>query len=123
MIDEASPVGLGHFAYRDRLVVGIGYVVSECDGGVRVVDIALAIEARIKGADERTTGVVDSGCKPAFGIGAQLLAEKMLPDDAAQRRNDIDEHNREGREAGATDEAMAQQAEVRPGSTLTEDGA
>lgn len=114
VIDKASPVMLGHFAHRDRLVVGIGDVVPKRDGGVRKVDIALAIEARIKGADKRTTRVVDSGCKPAFGVVAQLVAQKMLPDQAAQRGHDIDEHEREGHVAGGKAKAMAQRPEARP---------
>jgi hypothetical protein len=66
VIEEAPPVVLGHFAHGDRFVIGVGDISAERNGGVRIVDIALAIKARVKGPDKRTPRVVDRGREPAF---------------------------------------------------------
>ena len=62
-------------------MVGVGDVAAERDGRVRVVDVALAVEARIEGADEIAAGIVDGGREPALGVVAQLVGEEVLPDE------------------------------------------
>ncbi len=95
VIDEAAPIVLGHLAHGDGFVIGVGDVAAELDRRVRVVDVALAVEARVESADEAAARVVDGGRQPSLGIVAQLVGEKMLTDDAAQGRDDVDEQQRE----------------------------
>ena len=115
VVDEALPVVLGHLAHGDRLVVGVGDVAVERDGRVRVVDVALAVEARIEGADEAAARVVHGRGQPPLGVVAQLVAEEVLPDEAAQRRDDVDERQREHEVADGEAETVAQRAEAGPG--------
>ena len=113
VIDEALPVVLRHLAHGDRLVVGVGDVVAEVDGLARVVDVALAIEARVEGADEAAARIVDGGREPALGVVVQLVGERVVADDAADRRQHVDQQQGEGEidDAGAGD--VAQRAEAR----------
>ena len=115
VVDEALPVVLGHLAHGDRLVVGVGDVAAERDGRVRVVDVALAVEARIEGADEAAARIVDGGGEPALGVVAQLVGEEVLPDEPAQRRYHVDECQREGQVADGEGQHVAQRAEAGPG--------
>ena len=115
VMDEAAPVVLRHLAHRDRLVVGVGDVAADPDGGVRVIDVALAVEARVEGADEAAAGIVDGGREPALGVVAQLVGEEMLADDPPQRRDRIDQQQREQQVQHRRRHDMPERSEVGPG--------
>ncbi len=95
VIGEATPVLLGHFAHGDRLVVGVGDVVAEGDGAVGIIDVAQAIEARIEGADEVASGIVDRCRQPALGVIAKPVVHRKLADVASDRGCDINKKQRE----------------------------
>jgi len=91
--DEALPVVLGYFANGDRLVVGIGDVVTQFDRLAGVIHIAQAIEAGIEGADKIALCVVYGGRKPALRVIAKLFAECVVADKSAYRGNDVDKRD------------------------------
>ena len=120
VIGEALPVGFGHVADRDRLVVGVGHVVADFDGGLGVVDVAEAIEARVERADERPGIVVNGSRQPALARIAQFLPHGPVADVAPDRRHDVDQQDSEDHVADAEGDQMAQRAELgaknrRPG--------
>ena len=100
VIGQAAPIVLWHLAHGDRLVVGVGDVVAELDGHARIVHVALGIEARIEGADEIVGIVVDGGRQPALGGIADAIAQIGAARVGADRRDDIDQPEREDEKQG-----------------------
>ncbi len=109
---QALPVVFRHLAHGDRLVVGVRHVVAERDLAFRVVDVALAIEARIERADETAAAIVDGRRQPTLGVVAQLVGEEIVPHHAAHRRHHVDQRAREQRVQDCEARQMPQRGEV-----------
>jgi hypothetical protein len=93
-------------------VIRVGDVAAERDCCVRVVYVALAVEARVEGADEAAAGIVDGGREPALGIVAQLVGKEVLPDKPAHRGHGVDQHHGEGEIGDGERQRPAQRAEA-----------
>ena len=76
-------------------MIGVRGIIPNLNDVICVVDIAQAIEAGVKGADEVAFGIVDGGCQPALGVIAELVVHGEAARVAADRRDDIDQHKSE----------------------------
>ena len=113
MIDEALPVVVRHLFDGNRLVIGIGHVIAKFDGGVSVINVAQAIEARVECADEIAFGIVKGGGEPAFGVIAEFISHRQLAGISAYRRDDVDEKEGKGDIAHGGHEHVPERPELR----------
>ena len=93
-------------------MVGVGCVVAKLDRLVGEIHVLLTVEAWVEGADEGAGRIVDGGGEPALAVVAQLGAEVVVADDAAQRRDDIDEHQRKYDVGDGCREQVTQRADL-----------